>query len=56
MNMNELITELKALCKEEREPEVLLDGYPIISVDYDAGQNVVILSSLVDLDDGDSEA
>lgn len=53
MKYRQLIAELKALQKEEKNPEVEFDDIPITSVEYDVEFGVIVLnkgefSSLVD--------
>ena len=53
MKYRQLIAELKALQKEEKNPEVEFDEIPITSVEYDVEFGVIVLnkgefSSLVD--------
>ena len=53
MKYRQLIAELKALQKEEKNPEVEFDDIPITSVEYDVEFGVIVLnkgefSNLVD--------
>ena len=53
MKYRQLIADLKALQKEEENPEVEFDDIPITSVEYDVEFGVIVLnkgefSSLVD--------